>query len=73
MGAVSSRTGKLEAIRTTSMMVHGPFYLPDDGKTWMGKGKGTIHLFIQCERNDLDGECGILWWSHPNVAKHRYL
>lgn len=43
LGAVSSRTGKFEAIRTTSMMVHGTYYLPDDGKTWIGGGYGTIY------------------------------
>lgn len=43
LGAVSSQTGKFEAIRTTSMMVHGTYYLPDDGKTWIGGGYGTIY------------------------------
>ena len=43
LGAVSSRTGTFEAIRTTSMMVHGTYYLPDDGQTWMGGGYGTIY------------------------------
>jgi len=43
LAAVSSRTGKFEAIRTTSMMVHGTYYLPDDGKTWVGGGYGTIY------------------------------
>ncbi|MCX5720942.1 MAG: hypothetical protein NT179_02800 [Nitrospirae bacterium] len=43
LGAVSSRTGKFEAIRTTSMMVHSTYYLPDNGKTWIGGGYGTIY------------------------------
>jgi hypothetical protein len=43
LAAVSSQTGKFEAIRTTSMMVHGTYYLPDDGKTWIGGGYGTIY------------------------------
>ena len=43
LGAVSSQTGKFAAIRTTSMMVHGTYYLPDQGKTWMGGGYGTIY------------------------------
>jgi len=25
------------------MMVHGTYYLPDDGKTWVGGGYGTIY------------------------------
>jgi len=43
LGAVSSQTGKFEAIRTTSMMVHATYYLPDEGKTWIGGGYGTIY------------------------------
>ena len=43
LAAVSSQTGKFEAIRTTSMMVHGTYYLPNDGKTWVGGGYGTIY------------------------------
>jgi hypothetical protein len=43
LAAVSSQTGKFEAIRTTSMMVHGTYFLPDDGKTWIGGGYGTIY------------------------------
>lgn len=43
LAAVNSQTGKFEAIRTTSMMVHGTYYLPDDGKTWIGGGYGTIY------------------------------
>ena len=43
LAAVSSQTGKFEAIRTTSMMVHGTYYLPDDGKTWVGGGYGTVY------------------------------
>jgi len=43
LAAVSSRTGTFEAIRTTSMMVHGTYYLPDDGKTWVGGGYGTVY------------------------------
>lgn len=43
LAAVSSQTGTFEAIRTTSMMVHGTYYLPDDGKTWVGGGYGTIY------------------------------
>jgi hypothetical protein len=43
LAAVSSRTGQFEAIRSTSMMVHGTYYLPDDGKTWIGGGYGTIY------------------------------
>ena len=43
LGAVSSQTGKFEAIRTTSMMVHATYYLPDQGKTWIGGGYGTIY------------------------------
>jgi len=37
------QTGKFEAIRTTSMMVHSTYYLPDEGKTWIGGGYGTIY------------------------------
>lgn len=43
LAAVSSQTGKFEAIRTVSMMVHGTYYLPDDGKTWVGGGYGTVY------------------------------
>lgn len=43
LAAVSSQTGKFEAIRTTSMMVHTTYYLPDEGKTWIGGGYGTIY------------------------------
>ena len=43
LAAVSSQTGKFEAIRTTSMMVHATYYLPDDGKTWVGGGYGTVY------------------------------
>jgi hypothetical protein len=43
LAAVSSQTGKFEAIRTTSMMVHSTYYLPDEGKTWIGGGYGTIY------------------------------
>ncbi len=43
LGAVSSQTGKFEAIRTVSMMVHGTYYLPDNGKTWVGGGYGTVY------------------------------
>ena len=43
LAAVSSQTGKFEAIRTTSMMLHGTYFLPDDGKTWIGGGYGTIY------------------------------
>jgi len=43
LAAVSSQTGKFEAIRTTSMMVHATYYLPDRGETWIGGGYGTIY------------------------------
>lgn len=43
LAAVSSQTGKFEAIRTTSMMVHGTYFLPNDGKTWIGGGYGAIY------------------------------
>lgn len=43
LAAVSSKTGTFEAIRTTSMMVHGTYYLPDNGKTWIGGGYGTMY------------------------------
>jgi len=43
LAAVSSQTGKFEAIRTTSMMVHTTYFLPDDAKTWIGGGYGTIY------------------------------
>jgi len=43
LAAVSSQTGKFAAIRTVSMMVHGTYYLPDDGKTWVGGGYGTVY------------------------------
>jgi hypothetical protein len=43
LAAVNGRTGKFEAIRTTSMMVHGTYFLPNDGKTWIGGGYGTIY------------------------------
>lgn len=43
LAAVNSQTGKFEAIRTTSMMVHATYYLPDQGKTWVGGGYGTIY------------------------------
>ncbi len=43
LAAVSSQTGKVEAIRTTSMMVHATYYFPDEGKTWIGGGYGTIY------------------------------
>ena len=43
LGAVSSQTGKFEAISTTSMMVHATYYLPDDGRTWIGGGYGTVY------------------------------
>ena len=40
---MSSQSGKFEAIRTTSMMVHSSYFLPDDGKTWIAAGYGTIY------------------------------
>ena len=40
--AVNSQTGKFEAIRTISIMVHGT-YLLNDGKTWVAGGYGTIY------------------------------
>lgn len=43
LAAVSSKTGTFEAIRTVSMMVHSTYYLPDDGKTWVGGGYGTVY------------------------------
>jgi hypothetical protein len=43
LAAVNSQTGQFQAIRTTSMMVHSTYYLPDDGKTWIGGGYGTIY------------------------------
>jgi len=43
LAAVSSKTGTFEAIRTTSMMVHGTYYLPNNGKTWIGGGYGTMY------------------------------
>ncbi len=43
LAAVSSKTGTFEALRTTSMMVHGTYYLPDNGKTWIGGGYGTVY------------------------------
>jgi hypothetical protein len=43
LAAVSSQTGKFEAIRSVSMMVHGTYYLPDNGKTWVGGGYGTVY------------------------------
>jgi hypothetical protein len=43
LASVNSQTGKFEAIRTTSMMAHTTYYLPDDGKTWIGGGYGTIY------------------------------
>ena len=39
---MSSQTGKFEAIRTVSKMVHSAYYLPDDGKTWVG-GDGMVY------------------------------
>ncbi len=43
LAAVSSQTGTFEAIRTTSMMLYGTYFLPDNGKTWVGGGYGTIY------------------------------
>ena len=43
LAAVSSQTGKFEAIRTTSMMAHATYYFPDEGKTWVGGGYGTVY------------------------------
>lgn len=43
LAAVNSQTGKFEAIRTTSMMVHGTYFLLNDGKTWVAGGYGTIY------------------------------
>jgi hypothetical protein len=43
LAAVSSRTGAFEAIRTTSLMAHLSYYLPNDGRTWVGTGYGTIY------------------------------
>ncbi len=43
LAAVSSQSGKFEAIRTTSMMAHATYYLPDQGRTWIGGGYGTIY------------------------------
>jgi hypothetical protein len=40
---VSSQSGKFEAIRTTSMMVHSSYFLQDNGKTWIAGGYGTIY------------------------------
>ena len=43
LAAVNGQTGQFEAIRATSMMIHATYYLPDDGKTWIGGGYGTIY------------------------------
>jgi hypothetical protein len=43
LAAVSNQTGKFQAIRTVSMMVHGTYYFPDNGKTWVGGGYGTVY------------------------------
>ena len=43
LAAVNSQTGRFEAIRSTSMMVHATYYLPDQGNTWVGGGYGTIY------------------------------
>jgi hypothetical protein len=43
LAAVSRQTGKFEAIRTTSMMVHATYFLPDQGKPWVSGGYGTIY------------------------------
>lgn len=43
LAAVSSRSGKFEAIRLSSWMVHATYYFPDDGKTWAGGGFGSIY------------------------------
>ena len=43
LAAVSSQSGKFEAIRTTSMMAHSSYFLPDNGKTWIAGGYGTIY------------------------------
>lgn len=42
LAAVSSRTGRFTAVRTRSLMIHGTYYFPDDGRTWIGAGYGTI-------------------------------
>jgi hypothetical protein len=43
LAAVSRQTGKFEAIRTTSMMVHATYFLPDQGKPWVSGGYGMIY------------------------------
>src|SRR5262249_10527307 len=43
LAAVSDRSGNFDAIRATSLMIHGTYYFPDDGHTWIGAGYGTIY------------------------------
>ena len=43
LAAVNGQTGQFQAIRTTSMMAHATYYLPDQGKTWIGGGYGTVY------------------------------
>ncbi|MFO0687935.1 MAG: hypothetical protein U0900_04465 [Myxococcota bacterium] len=40
--AAVTRHGNFRAINTNSLMIHGTYYFPDDGKTWIGAGYGTI-------------------------------
>lgn len=42
LAAINPHEGRFEAINTTSLMIHGTYYFPDDGKTWIGAGYGTI-------------------------------
>lgn len=40
--AAITRHGNFRAINTNSLMIHGTYYFPDDGKTWIGAGYGTL-------------------------------
>ena len=66
LAAVSSQTGKFEAIRTTSMMVHATYYLPDDGKTWVGGGYGTVYSSNAAQMTCTTSRGG-LWRGDANV------
>lgn len=69
--AVNSQTGKFEAIRTTSMMVHGTYLLLNDGKTWVAGGYGTIYS-SNPNTMPCTGKCGVLWWDGANAAEYLY-
>jgi hypothetical protein len=60
--AAITRHGNFRTLNTSSLMVHGTYYFPDDGKTWIGAGYGTIWSnnsgTMTCDTPDTAAFCG---------------